>query len=157
MKYKDEQIDDILSCYFRVEVKSYVVKKYDISADTLNKYLKDPNFDEKNVNRRIAIRNKLKKYREILEFYYSNGREKTIQKFKLKEERFDSRLEDMKKSVFYNKLDYKNIVQRLKSCLEDLEKIYKVKPDKVTLKEIIQVNHYLMVSDEEIKSKYNLE
>lgn len=157
MKYKDEQIDDILSCYYRVEVKSYVVKKYSISADTLRKYLKDPNNTEKLVNKRIANRNKLTKYQEILSFYNQYGREKTIQNYKLKAEKFDERLQDIKYAVFYNRLNYKDIIRQLENCLEGLEKAYKVKPDQSTLKRIIEANRYLMVSEEEIKAKYNLE
>ncbi|MCK4083825.1 hypothetical protein HCY52_08345 [Acinetobacter radioresistens] len=157
MKYKDEQIDEMLSCYYRVEVKSYVVKKYGISADTLNKYLKNPNYSEKLVNKRIANRNKLVKYREILEFYNQHGKEKTIQNYKLKAENFDERLQDMKYAVFYNRLNYKEIIRQLENCLDGLEKVYKVKPDRLTLNQIIEANRYLMVSEAEIKTKYNLE
>ncbi len=157
MKYKDEQIDDMLSCYYRVEVKSYVVKKYGISADTLNKYLKNPKYSEKLVNKRLANRNKLEKYREILEFHNQYGKEKTIQNYKLKEENFDERLQNMKYAVFYNRLNYKEIIRQLENCLEGLEKAYKVKPDRLTLNQIIKANRYLMVSEAEIKTKYNLE
>lgn len=157
MKYKDEQIDDLLSCYYRVEVKNYVVKKYGISANTLNKYLKDPNNTEKLVNQRIANRNKIKKYKEILNFYNQYGEEKTIQNYKLKEENFDERLQNMKYAVFYNRLNYKEIIRQLENCLDGLEKAYKVKPDRLTLNQIIKANRYLMVSEAEIKAKYNLE
>lgn len=157
MKYKDEQIDDILSCYYRVEVKNYVVKKYGITAATLNRYLKDPNYTEIRVNKRISNRQKIAKYRELLNFYNQHGKEKTIQNYKLKAEIFDDFLKDIKYVVFYNRLDYKRIRSKLKKCLEDLESVYELKPDKVTLQMIIQANRYLMVSEEEIKAKYNLD
>lgn len=157
MKYKDEQIDDILSCYYRVEVKNYVVKKYGITAATLNRYLKDPNYKEIRVNKRISNRQKIAKYRELLNFYNQHGKEKTIQNYKLKAEIFDDFLQNIKYVVFYNRLDYKPIRRKLKKCLEDLESVYELKPDKVTLELIIQANRYLMVSEEEIKAKYKLD
>lgn len=156
MKYKDEQIDDILSCYYRVESQSYVLKKYKITADTLKKHLKNPFFSKKLVIKRIENRNKLLKYKAIWDFYNTNGRELTIVEFKLKRKSFDNRIKDISKAVFYNQINYKRIVREFEYCLSEFEKIYENIPDPSTLDYIIKLNRYLMLSDLEIKEKYNL-
>lgn len=156
MKYKDEQIDEILSCYYRVESQSYVLKKYNITADTLKKHLKNPFFSKKLVIKRIENRNKLLKYKAIWDFYNTNGRELTIVEFNLKRKSFDNRIKDISKAVFYNQINYKRIVREFEYCLSEFEKIYENKPDPSTLDYIIKLNRYLMLSDLEIKEKYNL-
>lgn len=146
MKYKDEQIDDILACYYRVGAKTYVVNKYNISPITLTKYLNNPKFSKANVNKRISTKQKIARFREILCFYEKNGRELTIKKFNMKAEIFDKQLLEMLRVVFYNGFEYKKKMSEIQQYRDQLVKANSLYSDSFIDGLIEKANWYLMVT-----------
>lgn len=146
MKYKDEQIDDILACYYRVGSKTYVVNKYSVSPITLTKYLSIPKFSKANVTKRISSKQKMARFREILIFYEKNGRDLTIKEFNMKAEIFDRQLLDMLKVVFYNGFEYKKKMYEIQKYRDQLVKANALFSDSYIEDLIEQANWYLMVT-----------
>lgn len=149
---------EIVSCFYRVGRKSYVLEKYGITIAYLNSLIRKPEYSEVNIKKKTRSLKKISRFREIVQYFeISNDRLATAKKFGLKLEDFDHTLTKMRNSIFYNSENYAEVISYLNGFRKMVVDNYQKEPTRRNNELLMKLEIALGKSVEDIKIEYKID
>lgn len=153
MRYSKEFIDEVVQCYFRVNNKNFVKKKYKINAITLNKWI--VLYEQNKESNQYAKR--LEKIEQVLAYYNDvKDYDLVAKKFKLKHSDIESLLSEYRLELLWRTPNFEKIRDELKQLSSFLTKAYKRNNSSLILEKIVLIDLLLGRSDDDVITRNNI-